>query len=281
MERAYFLRIRDLIDQYQPDLMYTDGPIFFEQWGLALTAHHYNQVAKRRGGKVEAVWANKGKTDCVNGTCVLDLERGVVDRIWGDPWQTDTCIGHWHYDKEATYKSPKIVIDMLVDIVSRNGNLLLNFPLPASGMLDPQELTILEEITKWMAINGDAIYSTRPWKVYGEGPSVGVTDEPGRAGGAHHQAGAFNEGRRKPLTANEICFTTKGKALYAFVMGRPEKEVTITTRAPGGKHAVGKVQNVELLGGGKLTWTQTASGLTVQVPAISSEHAVAFKIVGA
>ena len=119
-------------------------------------------------------------------------------------------------------------------------------------------------------------------KVYGEGPSVGATDEPGRAGGAHHQAGAFNEGRRKPLTASEIRFTTKGKALYAFVMGRPEKEVTITALAPGGKHSVGKVQNVELLGGGgKLTWTQAASGLTVQVPAVASEHAVALKIIGA
>ena len=124
--------------------MYTDGPIFFGQWGDSLTAHHYNSVAKRSGGKVEAVWANKGKDDCVNGTCVLDLERGVVDRIWDDPWQTDTCIGTWHYNKEATYKTPKIVIDMLVDIVSRNGNLLLNFPLPSSGMLDPQELAILD-----------------------------------------------------------------------------------------------------------------------------------------
>ena len=107
-------------------------------------AHHYNMIAKRYGGKVEAVWANKGKDDCVNGTCVLDLERGVVDRIWDEPWQTDTCIGDWHYNKEAKYKTPKIVIDMLVDIVSRNGNLLLNFPLPSSGMLDPQELAILE-----------------------------------------------------------------------------------------------------------------------------------------
>jgi alpha-L-fucosidase len=279
----YFLRIRDLIDQYQPDLMYTDGPIFFEQWGLALTAHHYNQVAKRHGGRVEAIWANKGRNDCVKGTCVLDLERGVVDRIWDDPWQTDTCIGHWHYDKEATYKSPKIVIDMLVDIVSRNGNLLLNFPLPASGMFDAQELKVLDELTRWMAVNGEAIYGTRPWKMYGEGPSVTAAADSARGSADHHQAGAFNENRRKPLTASEIRFTTKGKTLYAFVMGRPEKEITIAALAPGGKHQIGKVQNVELLGAsGKITWTQGADGLTVQVPeAAASGHALALRIAGA
>jgi len=129
-------------------------------WGLALMAHHYNRIAKKDGGKSDAVWATKGKNDCTNGTCVLDLERGVVDRIWEEPWQTDTCIGSWHYDKEVKYKSPKIVIDMLVDIVSRNGNLLLNFPLPSSGMLDPEELKVLAEITKWMAVNSEAIHAT-------------------------------------------------------------------------------------------------------------------------
>jgi hypothetical protein len=89
--------------------MYTDGPIFFGEWGVSLMAHHYNVNAGKHGGEVEAVWANKGKDDCVNGTCVLDLERGVVDRIWDDPWQTDTCIGSWHYNKEAVYKTPKVV----------------------------------------------------------------------------------------------------------------------------------------------------------------------------
>ncbi len=281
-KQHYFLRIKDLIDQYQPDLMYTDGPIFFEQWGLALTAHQYNQSAKKHGGKTEAVWANKGKNDCVHGTCVLDLERGVVDRIWDDPWQTDTCIGHWHYDKEVTYKSPKIVIDMLVDIVSRNGNLLLNFPLPSSGMLDPQELAILDSITRWMSINGEAIYGTRPWKAYGDGPAITAAAQSAGNTSDHHQAGAFNERNRKPFTASDIRFTTKGDTLYAFAMGKPEGQVSIPVLSPGGQNGVGKVRNVELLGGkGKLAWTQTAEGLTIQVPSeIPIEHAAAFKIVG-
>jgi alpha-L-fucosidase len=282
-KECYFLRIKDLIDQYQPDLMYTDGPIFFGEWGVSLMAHHYNVNAGKHGGKVEAVWTNKGKDDCVNGTCVLDLERGVVDRIWEDPWQTDTCIGNWHYNKEAAYKTPKNVIDMLVDIVSRNGNLLLNFPLPSNGMLDPQELAILEEITKWMAVTSEAIYGTRPWQTFGDGPAITAATQARRAVSDHHQAGAFNESGRKPFTASDIRFTQKGARLYAFAMGRPKGKVTIPILAPGGEHSVGKIRNVEMLGAnGKLTWRQDSGGLTIETPmALPSEHAIVFKIAGA
>jgi alpha-L-fucosidase len=278
----YFLRIKDLIDRYEPDLMYTDGPIFFGDWGVALMAHHYNRVAKRSGGKVDAVWANKGRNDCVNGTCVLDLERGVVDRIWDEPWQTDTCIGNWHYDKEAKYKSPKIVIDMLVDIVSRNGNLLLNFPLPSSGMLDPEELKVLDEITKWMAVNSEAIYGTRPWKIFGESPAATAATQQGGSAD-HHQAGAFNERNRKQLTAEDIRFTKKGDALYAFSMGWPARRAKIAALALGGQHGAGKIHNVELLGfKGKLTWNQDTSGLAVEMPADKpSDHAIVLKVIGA
>ncbi|MBV8816998.1 MAG: alpha-L-fucosidase, partial [Acidobacteriaceae bacterium] len=281
-KERYFLRIKDLIDHYQPDLMYTDGPIFFGNWGVALMAHHYNVLANKRSGKVEAVWANKGKDDCVKGTCVLDVERGVVDKIWDEPWQTDTCIGHWHYDKEAKYKTPKIVVDLLVDVVSRNGNLLLNFPLPSSGMLDAQELAVLDDFTQWMAVNNEAIYGTRPWKVYGDGPAF-ANATASRASNEHHVAGAFNEAGRKPLTAADIRFTTKGATLYAFAMGQPEGQVSIPALAQGGQHSTGKIRNVEMLGGkDKVNWTQDATGLTIQTSAPApSAHAVVFKITGA
>ena len=114
---------------------------------------HDNLSARRHGGRVEAVYTSKTAGDCETGTCVLDFERGVAGGIAANPWQTDTCIGEWHYNREAKYKTPKRVIDMLVDIVSRNGNLMLNFPLPNSGALDDQELKILDEITRWMAVN--------------------------------------------------------------------------------------------------------------------------------
>jgi alpha-L-fucosidase len=268
-KRQWFLRIKDLVDQYQPDFLYTDGGLPFEQWGLSLLAHFYNQNARRHGGKVEAVYTSKRQQDCETGTCVLDFERGLAEGIWPNPWQTGTCIGDWHYNRRARYKSPKRVIDILVDVVSRNGNLLLNFPLPGDGMLDPDEMKILDEITTWMAVNGEAIYGTRAWKIFGESP-----------GGASDTSGAFNEGKRKDLTAEDIRFTTKGETLYAFVMGWPEKEAVIGALATNGKHIAGKILDVELLGfRGKLQWRQDETGLKVQLPAEKpTDHAVAFKI---
>jgi alpha-L-fucosidase len=204
----------------------------------------------------------------------LDWERGVAAGIPENPWQTDTCIGDWHYNRDAKYKSPKRVIDMLVDIVSRNGNLMLNFPLPNSGMLDAEELKILDEIARWMAVNSEGIYATRPWKVFGEGP---VATAPASGRGAR-----FNEAGRKDFTAEEVRFTTKGGALYAFVMGWPEKQASI--KALSTKSATPfKVRNVELLGfKGKVQWSQDENGLTVQLPQQKPcEHAITFKVLGA
>jgi alpha-L-fucosidase len=264
-------RIKDLLDQSQPDIVYTDGQIPFGKWGLDLLAHYYNENAKRHGGKVEAVYTSKREEDSETGTCVLDKERGVVEGIWPRPWQLCTCVGKWHYDSEAVYKTPKRVIDMLVDIVSRNGNMLLNFPLPNSGMLDPQELKILEEITDWMALNGEAIYGTRPWKIFGEGGLV--KNEPGVK---------YNEASLKDFTAAETRFTTKGKPLYAFFMGWPEKQVTLETLATGKPHVVGKIQKLEMLGHpGKMDWEHNERGLTLQLPEQRPcNHAHVLKIEG-
>ena len=269
----YFKRIKDLIDNYAPDLLYTDGGIFYEEYGLHLVAHLYNTNAKLHGGRVEAVYTSKTPGDCETGTCVLDLERGVAGGIPANPWQTDTCIGDWHYNRQARYKTPKRVIDMLVDIVSRNGNLMLNFPLPNSGALDDQELKILDEITRWMAVNSEGIYSTRPWKVFGDGP---VASAPAASG----RRSSFNEANRKDLTAEEVRFTTKGNTLYAFVMGWPEKQAVIRTLATTSSVAQTKVKNVELLGfKGKVKWTQDEKGLTVQMPEQEPcDHAITLKI---
>ena len=261
-KEQYFNRIRDLLDQHQPDLLYTDGAIPFDEYGLSLVAHEFNLSAKSHGGKVESVCNSKAARDCAEGTCVLDLERGLVNKIWPDPWQTDTCIGNWHYKKGITYKRPKTIVDMLVDIVSRNGNLLLNFPLPGSGELDAEESQILSSITSWMHVNSEGIHGTRPWKVYGEGPSLLNTEA----------GAAFNEKNRKELSAEEVRFTSKDKNVYAFVMGFPGESVL--------KSFDRKVHNVELLGHkGKLKWSQDEAGLKVAMPTEKPcEYAVTLKI---
>jgi len=271
----YYARIKDLIDKHEPDLLYNDGGLIYPEVSYELVSHLYNVSANLHGGKVEAVYNSKGRTDCDTGTCVLDLERSVADQIRPNPWQTDTCIGNWHYDKsifeQGKYKSPKRVIDMLVDIVSHNGNLMLNFPLPNSGELDSAELKILDEITQWMAVNSEGIYSTRPWKIFGDGPSTKIAAVPTQR---------FNENTRKDMTAEDVRFTTKGSALYAFVMGWPDKEASIPSLALGGSNSVPKFRNVELLGyKGKLKWIQDAASFKVQLPAEKpSDHAVTFKI---
>ena len=271
----WFLRVKDLIDQSQPDYLYSDGAIPFQNHGLRLAAHLYNSSAKRHGGHTEAVYLSKREEDCAVGTCVLDHERGVLDTISPNPWQSDTCVGNWHYARGIPYKSPKFVIDMLVDVVSRNGNLMLNFPLPNSGMLDERELAILSEITDWMRVNGEAIYATRPWKISGVGP--------GTQKAATTKETNFNEGTRRNLTAEDVRFTTKGDALYAFVMGLPEKQVLVAPLAKNGNSGMGKIVNVELLGyAGKVDWSQGDTGLKIAVPENKPcRHVLVFKVHGA
>lgn len=256
----YFNRIKDLIHQHQPDLLYTDGGIPFDEYGLSLVAELYNVSAGGHGGKVEAVYNSKTASDCTTGTCALDRERGVLDDIAAHPWQTDTCVGQWHYKRGVKYKSAKKVIDLLVDIVSKNGNLLLNFPLPNSGELDADELVTLAGITSWMAVNSEGIYATRPWKVYGEGPSTKVVIA---KNGKEFDP---NEGKKPDLTATDIRFTTKGSTLYAFVQGWPAKETVVTSLGTSSPHAT-KITSARILGHNQnLKFTQQSDGLHVTLP---------------
>jgi alpha-L-fucosidase len=256
----YFRRIKDLIDQHQPDLLYTDGGIPFDEYGFSLVAEVYN-VSAAKHGKVESVYFSKQGDQCKIGTCALDRERGVLDGIAPTPWQTDTCIGDWHYKRGVAYKSPKKVIDLLVDIVSKNGNLLLNFPLPNSGELDFAEREILEGITQWMAINSEGIYATRPWKIFGEGPSTKVVIA---ANGKEFDP---NEGKKPDLTAQDIRFTTKGPILYAFVQGWPEGPAIITSLGTNSPQNPPKITGASLLGHtDNLKFTQDATGLRVTLP---------------
>lgn len=271
-KQHWFIRIKDLIDQYQPDVIYQDGHIPFGDWGLNLVAHFYNQNLKRNGGRLDAVYTSKRPEDSEAGTCVFDKERGVVDGIWPRPWQICTCIGQWHYWRGFNYKTPKRVIDMLVDVVSRNGNLLLNFPLNNRGVLDAEEQKILAALTAWMEVNNEAIHGTRPWKHFGEGPGI-VKPDPSQK---------YNETGRSDFTADDVRFTTSGKTLYAFFFGWPQKQIVIAPLATSRPHVAGKIRHVKMLGSHhRLRWTHDAAGLTVQLPAKRPcDHAFALKIEG-
>jgi alpha-L-fucosidase len=268
----YFHRVKDLVDSYQPDLLYTDGGIPFDEYGLACVAELYNVGPLDGRGAPEAVYTSKNRDDCAQGVCALDRERGVAGEIWPVPWQTDTCIGGWHYQVGQVYKTPKKVIDLLVDIVSKNGNLLLNFPLPASGELDPDEMRVLEGITAWMSENGEGVFHTRPWKINGEGPAMTVKVE---------QSG-FNESKQPDLGAQDIRFTTKGKTLFAFVQGWPQQPVAIPSLGMASAQRPEKVVDVRLLGRNvPLAFTQDATALRVNLPAekpVAADLGIALKI---
>jgi alpha-L-fucosidase len=271
-KQHWALRIKDLVDNYSPDLLYCDGHLPFENYGLEMLANFLNVNWSRNSQKVEGVYTSKHKEDSQAGLCVLDRERGVLEEIWPSPWQTDTCIGDWHYKRDMEYKSPKTVVDMLVDIVSKNGNLMLNFPLPSRGMLDDRELSVLAGITAWMNVNAEGIHATRPWKISGQAAAAHTAAEDTN----------FNESKRQPLTAQDVRFTTKGQTLYAFVMDWPGKEAVIASLSTNSKQAPGKIENVELLGhSGKLKWTRDESALKIALPEQKPcDHAIAFKISG-
>jgi len=265
-QQQWFDRIKELVENYQPDLLYTDGGVpFGNEVGRSLIAHLYNADAAKHDGKPQVVYTCKQES---KGMWIDDLERGVMPGIRPTPWQTDTSIGDWYYNKNWKYRGADWVIQMLVDIVSKNGNLLINVVQRPDGSLDPEAEEILAKMADWIAINGEALYGTRPWLMHGEG-SV-------RARG-----GSFKEDFT--YTAKDIRFTSKGdNTLYAFVMGWPtEKRITIRSLAklPG---VIGTISRVRLLGfRGEVTWTHDTDGLTIQVPDMKPcDYAVAFKISG-
>jgi len=271
----WFLRCKELVDVYQPDVLYFDNTeLPLGQAGLDIAAHFYNSSAAR-GGHVDVVLTAKKMTDARRAAVVEDIERGVATDIRPAPWQTDTCIGSWHYQRsifeQHRYKTATQVIQMLVDIVSKNGNLMLSVPVRGDGTIDEDEVAFLEGLSGWMPANGEAIFATRPWTIYGEGPSVTGPVQAGQFGGARDVRG---------YTAEDIRFTRKGDTLYAFVMGWPAGPVTIASLADG--KAPGRVARVELLGhNAPLSFTQSVSGLVVTMPGSKvGDHAFALKISG-
>lgn len=257
-------RTIELIDKYGPELIYFDDTVLplwpVSDAGLKIAAHMYNTSIKKHG-KLQAALFGKVLDEQQRKCMIWDIERGQSNQIEPLPWQTDTCIGSWHYDRRLFdnkgYKSAKTVIHTLADVVSKNGNLLLNIPVRGDGTIDSEERAVVEEVAAWMQINSEAIYSTRPWKVFGEGPAM--------ESAAPINAQGFNEGKGKPFEAEDIRFTTKGKTLYAVMLGWPVNKTALIKKLAANDQ-VGKISQVSLLGNDKLNFQQTSEGLKVQLP---------------
>ena len=264
-KKNWLASITELIDMYKPDLLYSDSELPFGDIGKTMLAHYYNQDMAKNGGKLEAIYACKRTSD---GKWVRDIERGINDSISPFPWQTDTSIGDWYYRTGQKYRTGTEVIQMLVDIVSKNGNLLINVVQTPEGDLEPDVLAILEDIGKWTPANGEGIYGSRPWKVFGEGPLTSSVQKKGSFGGISD---------KQEFSSKDIRFTTKAGKLYAYCMGVPTEDIKITSLGKDSKLNDKSIAFVKMLGSKeKISFTQQADALVISKPTTLPE----WKVVG-
>jgi alpha-L-fucosidase len=222
-----------------------------------MLAHYYNQDMAKNGGKLEAVYTCKFLPS--DGKWVRDIERGVNDSISPYPWQTDTSIGDWFYRTGQKYRTGTEVIQMLVDIVSKNGNLLINVVQTPEGDLEPDVLAILDDIGKWTLANGVGIYGSRPWKIFGEGPLTSEKQKKGQFGGVSDS---------QAFSSKDIRFTTKEGKLYAYCMETPNEDIKITSLGKTSKLNDKVIASIKMLGSKeKLAWNQRADALVITKPA--------------
>lgn len=261
--------VDELVDNYHPDLLYSDSQLPFGDVGRTMLAHFYNQDIAKNGGKLEAVYTPKQPS---GGKWAQDVERGVLDSISPYPWQTDTSIGDWFYKTGQKYKSADEVMQLLVDVVSKNGNLLINVVQTPEGDLEPDVLKIVNDMADWTAANGEGIYATRPWAIYGEGPStIKLNQQKGRFGGLSDTRG---------YQPADIRFTTKGGNVFAFCMNSPDADIRINSLGKSSKYLNRPIAAVTMLGSKqKLKWTQANDALIITRPAnMPAWHVTGYKI---
>ncbi|HTY88905.1 MAG TPA: alpha-L-fucosidase [Candidatus Acidoferrum sp.] len=278
--QRFYNRTMDLIQRYHPDLIYFDDmelPLWpISDAGLKLAANFYNLHNQWHGTNDDGVLFGKALSPSERPCMVPDLERKAPNGIEPLPFQSDTCIGGWHYDRALYdrngYTTAPTVIQMLCDLVSKNGNLLLSIPVRADGTIDDKEQEIVEAIGDWMAVNRECIFNTKPWKVFGEGPAA--KDPKALAQGFAWLGAGF--------TASDVRFTqTKdGKVLYAIVLGAPAESVRIESLGDAAGLLDQPVRQVQMLGGGMVAWRQTADALVISQPEKLPQNCpVVFKLV--
>jgi alpha-L-fucosidase len=265
----WLARTCELVDKYRPQIVWFDWwieQIVFEPYLQRFAAYYYNRGLE--WGKGVAI--NHKYESFPEGTAVFDIERGQLSGIRPEFWQTDTSVSKnsWSYVKDQNYKTISSLIHDLIDIVSKNGALLLNVgPLPDGTIAEPERKMLLE-IGRWLAVNGEAIYGTRPWTTYGEGPTEVFE-------------GAFQDTKRQGFTAQDIRFTCKGDALYAIVLGWPESgEAVIQSLSTTSAYGAGAVRQIEMLGSDEpVSWSRNGEGLKVELPSERPcQYAFALKI---
>ncbi len=254
-KELWWNRTKDLIDNYKPDILWFDFMLdteAFDEYRPKLAAYYYNKGIE---WNKEVVLQDKNfsKEAFPEGTVIYDLERGKLPGIRKLPWQTDTSIGKnsWCHITDWQSKTTNQLIDDLVDIVSKNGNLLLNVGPKADGTIPEDQKKILLEMGDWLSMNGEAIYNTKYWRTFGEGPT-------------EVEKGHHSEGKNKAFTGQDIRFTQKDGKLFAIMMEWPSNNSVLIKSI---KEETDNIQEVKMLGSNeKIKWSQTKEGLNVKMP---------------
>ena len=265
----WLARTMELIDKYQPQVLWFDWWIeqpCFQPYLQRMAAHYYNRGIEWNKG----VAVNYKNKTFPAGTAVLDIERGKLEKTSDQFWQTDTSVSikSWGYIDNDKFRSPTSLLHELIDIVSKNGCLLLNLGPRPDGTIPQEAQDILLAMGDWLRVNGEAIYGTRPWFVAAEGPTA-------------VQSGSFSDDREDPFTARDIRFTRNGNTLYAICMGWPKQGESFRVASLGAKAAGGlKVSDLTMVGSREtLNWKQEADALVVSTPTTKPcEHACVIKM---
>jgi alpha-L-fucosidase len=251
----WLARSTEIIDKYHPDIFYFDwwiGQPAFQPYLQRVAAYYYDRAAERNQGVVLTYKENAFPENAA----VLDIERGKLDALRLLPWQTDTSISvkSWGYVQNDTYRTAASLIAELVDVVSKNGNLLLNVGPKSDGTIPDEDKNVLLSMGHWLSVNGEAIYGSRPWLVFGEGPT-------------NDAASTVKGNDNQNFTAQDIRFTTHNGSLYAIALGWPaDGKLTIHTLYAGTPYLSGPITQIQLLGSqGKPAWKQTPQGLEVDL----------------
>jgi alpha-L-fucosidase len=270
---AWLRRAFEIVDKYHPQVFWFDWWIqhdAFKQVLQEFGAYYYNQAREWGPDWDQSGAAINYKFEAFpEGTGVFDIERGQLAGLRPTFWQTDTAVAKnsWGYTAKQDYKTAGSIVGDLVDIVSKNGALLLNIGPRPDGTIPEGDAAILREIGRWLEVNGEAIYGTRPWDVFGEGPTQVIE-------------GSFKDTERQPFTGQDIRFTTKDDTLYAICLAWPGAEATIASLGASQATQADRIAGVSMLGSSEpLAWSQDQTGLRIKTPgAKPCEHAYTFKI---
>ena len=268
--REWFWRMRDLIDSYEPDFLYSDGAIPFGQVGRDLIASFYNHSMANHSGSNQAVYTIKKVRfhgEFLEGAAVRSVERGRLDGISPEPWQCENSIGPWFYKDGIDWKTigNRTILEF-VDIVSKNGNLLLNLPQRPDGTLDPGGEEFLVTLARWNSVNGEGIFGSRPWVIFGE-------DDPAAPAPTPSKDPNVKTKKRAWTTPQDLRFTRSadGSTLYVFCLGVPSKPVHVRSLGTNAKHLAGSITRVRMLGSdAAVEWKCDPESLVLTLPAGST-----------